>query len=317
MTPLDLPTCLVGTDLSAPFARSDAPFRLVRLSGPDAGDFLQRLCSQDVLGAAPGEVRPAAFLDAKGKLQATAQVFRLEDACWLEVPAEQAERLQALLERYHFTEKLRIELLPAVPVAEQIWHAGSSADQRAERHGGALLVGVARNGIACHRVHGATPSAVLVEAPGRERPVVPRPLDERRAECARMVGGWVRVGLETEPTTLALEAALDDHCSTHKGCYTGQEIVARIHTYGHTNRRLCLLQLAEGPAIVAPEPLLEPADRIPVGRVMHAVELPSGVGPGRLGLGYLPTDFQAPGSQLLLGSGSAVQVLRQAGPLPA
>lgn len=317
MTPLDLPARLVGTDRNAPFARDDAPFRLVRLSGPDAGDFLQRLCTQDVLGAAPGEVRPTAFLNAKGKLLATALVFALEGDCWLEVAAEQADPLLALLERYHFTEKLRIDLLPAVPVAEQIWPAGSSADQRAARRGAALQVGVARNGIAWLRVHGADRSAVPVDAEGHERPVVPRPMDARRAECARMVGGWVRVGLETEPNTLALEAALDDHCSTTKGCYTGQEIVARIHTYGHTNRRLCLLQLAAGAAIEAPQPLLEPEARIPVGRVMHAVPLPDDAGPGRLGLGYLPADFQVAGSRLVLGDDTPVLVLRQAGPLPA
>ena len=89
-----------------------------------------------------------------------------------------------------------------------------------------------------------------------------------------MLAGLVRIGVETEASTLALEADLDDHCSTTKGCYTGQEIVARIHTYGHVNRKLCLLQLDGDGAIEQPVPLHELEDDLPVGRVMHAVAAP-------------------------------------------
>jgi folate-binding protein YgfZ len=122
-----------------------------------------------------------------------------------------------------------------------------------------------------------------------------------------MAAGLVRVGIETEPSTLALEADLDDHCSTTKGCYTGQEIVARIHTYGHVNRRLCLLHLAPGERIAAPQQLLEPDDGVAVGRVMHAVPVPGQA--ARLGLGYLPKDFQAVGTNLRLADGAAVRVI--------
>ena len=133
-----------------------------------------------------------------------------------------------------------------------------------------------------------------------------RPLTPDLAECVRMAAGLVRVGIDTEPSTLALEADLDDHCSTTKGCYTGQEIVARIHTYGHVNRKLCLLHLPGGPEIMAPMPLHEPEDQLAVGRVMHAVPVPDR--PLRVGLGYLPKDFQALGTRLLLEDGSEVTV---------
>jgi folate-binding protein YgfZ len=117
----------------------------------------------------------------------------------------------------------------------------------------------------------------------------------------------VRVGLETEPSTLALEADLDDHCSTTKGCYTGQEIVARINTYGHVNRKLCLLHLPAGPELTTPQPLHEPEDQLAVGRVLHAVPVPGK--PLRVGLGYLPKDFQALGTKLRLDDGGAVTVV--------
>lgn len=308
---------LVGNDGLAPFERADAPFRLLRVAGSDAGEFLQRLCTQDVLALEPGKVRPAAFLDAKGKLLVTCLVFRKENEFWLEVMSEQAEKLEALLERYHFTEKLAIALQPVAPCSEQAWVPGSSKDDTVVVKDGAILVTLVRRGVLFRRVHGAHIEEVAVDDDGTRRPVVPRPMSAERAECLRLLAGLVRVGVETEPTTLALEADLDDHISTTKGCYTGQEIVARVHTYGHTNRKACLLLLAPGAPITAPQPLHELEDRLAVGRVMHAVPIPDRG--ERLGVGYLPRDFQAIGTKLALADGVSVEVIgyEPLAPLPA
>lgn len=298
---MTMPDPLTATLLqSGPYARPDAPYRLLEIHGPDAGDFLQRLCSQDVAGLADGRGAPAAFLDAKGKVQATCLVVRLGDSFWIETHVEQVDRLAERLERYHFTEKLAIARRATGPCHELVAAAadpGLCVDAR--RDGDRIVVGCRRRGVQFVRSHGGpSPSA----APGE-----PAPLSAELAECLRMAAGLVRVGVDTEPSTLALEADLDDHCSTTKGCYTGQEIVARIHTYGHVNRKLCLLHLPDGPEIVAREQLVEPDERIPVGRVMHAVPLP---GHGlRVGLGYLPEEFQAPGTKLLLADGGQVTVV--------
>ncbi len=287
---------------NGPFARDDAPYRLVEITGPDAGDFLQRLCTQDVLGLAAGRVAPAAFLNAKGKLLVTCLLFRLGASLWIEVQAEQEATLRELLERYHFTEKLTVQPGTGLACRERIAAAAGEGNVAAPVAGG-LLVRFARRGVAFVRHHGTASTAETATQ-----------LAADLAECLRMGAGLVRVGVETEPSTLALEADLDDHCSSTKGCYTGQEIVARIHTYGHVNRKLCLLQLADGPAIAAPVALHEREDHVPVGRVLHAVSAP---GHGlRVGLGYLPKDFQAIGTELALPDGAPVTV---AGfqPLPA
>ncbi len=289
--------------------RRDAPFRLVRVEGKDAAEFLHRLCSQDVLTLGDGELRPAAFLDAKGKLLFTCLVFRLGDAYWLETRAEQVEGLAALLEKYHFTEKLTISRPQLGPCWEQVhWATNDPARQRcAELFDGAPSVTVERRGILFRRVHGRAVAQEALRDDDSMMPVAPRPLDEPRAECLRLLAGFLRVGVETEPRTLALEADLDDHVSTTKGCYTGQEIIARVHTYGHVNRKACLLLLAPGPAITAALPLHEPEDQLAVGRVLHAVPIP---GRGELlGVGYLPQDFQAIGCKLALAEGRAVEVV--------
>lgn len=280
--------------------RRDAPFGLLRVEGKDAVEFLHRLCSQDVLTLGDGELRPAAFLDAKGKLLVTCLVFRLADAYWLETHAEQIERLAALLEKYHFTEKLTITQPRLGACQERVhWGANTSTHNRAVDPAAPLLT-FERRGVMFVRSHGAVRGMVELES-GRE--ATPRPLDESRAECLRLLAGFLRVGVETEPTTLALGADLDDHISTTKGCYTGQEIVARIHTYGHVNRKACLLLLAPGAPITAAQPLHELEDQLAVGRVLHAVAIPGRA--ERLGVGYLPNDFQPIGTKLALAGGGA------------
>ena len=182
---------------------------------------------------------------------------------------------------------LRIRIVARLSIVPQ------QAQRIDETDAGFQLV-YARRGVQFVRSYGAGPAADGA------------PLPHALAEALRMAAGLVRVGVETEASTLALEADLDDHCSTRKGCYTGQEIVARIHTYGHVNRKLCLLQLDGGERIEAPTTLLELEDELPVGRVMHAVSVPGH--DLRVGLGYLPEDFQALGSKLKLEDGAAVEV---------
>ncbi|MEC7726310.1 MAG: hypothetical protein VYD05_12390 [Planctomycetota bacterium] len=278
---------------NGPYAREQAPYALLDVVGPDAGAFLQRLCTQDVLGLAAGEVAPAAFLDAKGKVAFTVLVWSWGEGLRLETHAEQADGLFELLERYHFTEQLQIQRVAPTDCWEEVSAAAAPA-QRVEEVGPGFRVRFARRGVQFVRSYGAAPEGGAAALPAD------------LAEALRMAAGLVRVGVETEPSTLALEADLDDHCSTRKGCYTGQEIVARIHTYGHVNRKLCLLQLDGGDPIEAPATLLELEDELPVGRVMHAVPVAShGL---RVGLGDLPEDFQPRGSELKLEDGAAVVV---------
>ena len=86
---------------NGPYARDDAPYALLEVAGPDAGAFLQRLCTQDVLGLAAGEVAPAAFLDAKGKVQFTVLIWPHGDGFCMETQQEQRQRLLELLGRDH------------------------------------------------------------------------------------------------------------------------------------------------------------------------------------------------------------------------
>lgn len=123
------------------------------------------------------------------------------------------------------------------------------------------------------------------------------PLDDAGWQRLRIAAGMAWVGVDAGADNLALEADIDEAVSLSKGCYTGQEIVARIHTYGHLNRRLCRLWI-EGAAAVAPGSTLVDGDGEPVGRITSA----AAVDGGSLALGYLPRELWDGGTSLRLGA---------------
>jgi folate-binding protein YgfZ len=289
-------TCApLTSDLLAdgPYVRAAAPYRLIHVHGADAEDFLQRLCTQDLRAVLVGHCLPAAFLDAKGRVVVTCILARSVDGFHLEVQAHQCGALVQLLDHFHFIERINVHV-PTLGCFEwtgKTFPAPLQLGDNIARHGeGGFQVAVSRFGVRTIRFH----------APRPDLPTscVGRHASEELWEAVRMGAGFVKVGLETDVSTLALEAMLDDHCSTTKGCFTGQETVARIHTYGHVNRRLCLLHLGDGPAITSPQQLINPDDDLPVGRIMHAVPLAERR--VRVGLGYLPKGFWGVGSRLML-----------------
>ncbi len=101
------------------------------------------------------------------------------------------------------------------------------------------------------------------------------------------------MGVDADGDTLALEAGLDDCVSLDKGCYTGQEIVARIHTYGHVNRKLCLLVTSVDELPVGAELVNANGDR--VGRVGSSAPVDGGL---RVALGYVVRKLAVPGTEL-------------------
>lgn len=278
-------------------SRQAAPYGLVKISGPDAAEFLHRMCSQDIAGMASGEVRSGAFLNGKGKLLAVCELLLDRETIWLSTQEQLVESLAEMLERFHFTEALTVEA-PADLACADLLTLQSLGDLPAGRgdlagEGLVRMAGV-RNGVHWLRCHGPREQ---VDAWLADR--APR-AEDAHLECLRFVLREPRVGADSEPNTLALEWPIDDHISTTKGCYTGQEVVARIHTYGHTNRSLCLLGIEGSQSIEASAPIVEVEDGDPVGRVMSSAVLPDGT--GQLAFGFLPSDFIEVGTELALKS---------------
>lgn len=304
---LELLQNLLGNGRSDP----EAAYGAVRVEGPDAAEFLHRMCSQDVEGMGEGAAAPAAFLDPKGKLLAIVTVGRVAKETYVvETQGHQAAEVYGLLDRYHFTERLKLEELSGqcahvlafqgVPAAsDEVSGAPGpweSAPWRVEILDGAVLFEGSRRGVAWRRAHGADPAAALGEQP--------QPLGAKEREAVRLLMGEPTVGVDTEPKTLGMEAGIEDFLSTTKGCYTGQEIVARIHTYGRVNRKLCLLHIEGEGDLALDADVLEPEDEIPVGRIKSSTVLPE---VGRIAFAWLPADFWPLGTKLQV-AGAEAQV---------
>jgi folate-binding protein YgfZ len=295
----DLPSRLIGPD---PVFRHPAPYALIRVSGPDSRDFLQRMCSQDISGMVDGEVRPAAFLNGKGRLLAICDATVQGENVWLSTQIDTAPSLAEMLERYHFSEQLTVSLLD-VECAEvvQVGDAGGSVST--DPAGTEIMLAFGRGGVRRMRIH--APAEFL--AGGTANPESHPSLDPAVADVLRIATGEPWVGKDSEANTIALELPIDDHISLTKGCYTGQEIVARIHTYGHTNRSLCKLGIAGVGAIETGTMLIELDEGDPVGRVMSSAEIP-GAG-NRIAFGFLASALTDPGTKLALGDRDGAEVV--------
>jgi tRNA-modifying protein YgfZ len=243
------------------------PRAFVRVSGADAEDYLQRMVSNDIEALAVGDVCDALLLTPKARVIATLRIWRRgEDDFLLLTEPELGDAVLAELRRMRFAAKCEIEL---------------------EQHTSTIVFG-GDEGIPTDD-YGAPAREVL---DGVFQPT----LAEAELERFRIEAGTPRYGHELDDRVLPAEAGLDQtHISFTKGCYPGQEPIARLHYRGHVNRRLRVLE-AEA---ASPGDELTHEGKV-VGRVTSAV-------PGRA-LAYVRAEVPA-GAELSLPSGGGARLL--------
>ncbi|WP_407709820.1 YgfZ/GcvT domain-containing protein [Arthrobacter nitrophenolicus] len=223
---------------------------VVTVTGPDRLSWLNTLSSQQVTGLAPGESTELLLLSLQGRIEFDARVVDDGGTTWLIVEGTEAAPLAEFLNRMKFM--LRVE----VADVSTDWAVVGSTKAVPEWSG--LL---AWQDPWPHVSAGGFSYATVTEAnhPGLERPwfeyLVPaaaleetvggRPLAGTLAAEALRVAAWrPRIGAETDDKTIPHELDLL-RTAVHlaKGCYKGQETVARVHNLGHPPRRLVFLQL--------------------------------------------------------------------------
>jgi folate-binding protein YgfZ len=208
---------------------------LVVVDGPDATSFLQSLVSQDLEPVAVGASAHALLLQPQGKLLADFYaVHTAEDTWWCICEAGVGAELAAGLSRF----RIRVK----VEVREQ--RVAALAVRGIEPAPAARVVafpvdwdgGPAFDAVGADDAIDALSSSLAV-------PVV----DAAAYEVARIEAGVPRQGLDTDDRTIPQEAELDATAvSFTKGCFVGQELVCRIDTRGHVNRRLRRLRSESG-----------------------------------------------------------------------
>ena len=233
----------------------------VRVKGPDAVDYLNRMLSNDVPSA--GSI-DALLLTPKARVIAPLLVWRRsDDDVLLLTEPELGDVVRTQLTRMRFAARCEIE---------------------SEEHTSTIVFDAA-DGIP-NRDYGV-PSTELLDA---ELDAV----DEEELEPLRIEAATPRFGREIDDRVLPAEAGLDQRAvSFEKGCYPGQEPIARQHYRGKVNRRLRVLEV-DGPVAEAETPVVY--GEKDVGRVTSAV-------PG-LALAYVRVEVPDD-AELRVGSASA------------
>jgi tRNA-modifying protein YgfZ len=224
--------------------------------GGEAADYLQGQLTNDLEALSPGTGCYAALLDRKGHMRADLRVVMLgADELWLDAEAIAAAALIRHLETYKIGRDVEIVDVGAEralvsmigPGASELSGAGPLAPEHAHRElevGGARCRAIATDlgiDLITADSDAAAVRAALVEAGAAE-------VSEAAAEILRVESGRPRFGAEMTEATIPAEAGIDERAvSFTKGCYIGQETVARLHYKGKPNRHLRGLRL-ERPA---------------------------------------------------------------------
>jgi aminomethyltransferase len=289
-----------------------------RLTGEGRIPCLQGLVTCDVEGPGDGAHLFGALLTPKGMIVAPLWMARLDDAVALELPLEAAEAVRQTFARSLPPRLCRAEDVTAStdslglygPTAGEVLAAASgtappAAPGRVARvtvagcdvlaarvvsrglDGFDLVAGAGDAVLAALLAHGAVPAGAAL-------------LEERR-----ILAGFPRLGAEIDERAIPQEVGFDElgAVSYTKGCYVGQETVARVHFRGHPNRRLVGLALGGAPP-PAPPFELHDGERL-LGRLTSAAWSPDAV--QYLGLAVLRREVQE-GATLALPGGSPAAV---------
>jgi len=290
-------------------------------TGPDILDLLHRLTTADLGSLAPSDGKPAVLTTPKGRIVQRLFVHRLDTGTGVLMVSGPggAERVRSHLDRYTFREELGLgdaasawtHLTVLGPRArDAVAGAGlptpdawGSAPCRVE---GVDLHVVGHDGLSEKGLSVLVPGPGAVEVWSRLATSVSQvgggPVGDRALEGWRVLRGLPENGTELTEDHNPLEAGLWDAVSFSKGCYIGQEVVARLNTYDKVTRDLRGLVFSgelEPPA--RGTPLFAGSRR--VGEVTSAL-----VPPGRrttVALGYVRREHSGAGTELVVGEDGA------------
>jgi folate-binding protein YgfZ len=219
---------------------------VVRVAGTDAVEFLQGQCSQDLTVLETKASADALLLSPQGKLEALVRVTRLGDEELLvDVDAGYGDAVRARLDRFKLRVKVVIEPLG--------WHCLALRGPGASEAASGGVAGPGSSLVLPYEWNGVVGVDLLGEAP--EAPPGARPCGRDAWESIRVEAGIPAMGAELDERTIAAEAHLLERCvSLTEGCYTGQEVVARLEARGNRVARrlrgLVIEKAASGVAVI-------------------------------------------------------------------
>ena len=263
--PVDLATS-VG---ACPVERS-----VLAVFGPDAEDFLQGQLSQDIAALAPGQSAWSLILQPQGRIDAFVRVTRQAADRFVLDTDGPLEQVDVRLRRFMLRTDVTLEPLDWQCIAVR----GTGAKDAAVA--GEIVAAVPTGGV---DVLGPDPAV-----PGDVPAVDPEALEAHRIRC-----GFPRMGVDIDDRTIPAEAEIVDFTvSFTKGCFTGQELVARMDSRGSSAPRyLRLLILQDRVELAGGEPIVG-ADGSEVGTVTSAAG--DAMAGATVALGYIKRSVDMP-----------------------
>jgi len=295
----------------------DLPQRaLLQFTGPDRLSFLQGMLSNDLRRLNPFDGQYAAILTQQGKVIADVRVLCAMNSFYLDFWEDLKSKVIAHLQRYLVADDVEIDdrsdaytfLSIQGPRAEMLLQkllSETPLPTRPKQHAMIDIEGAAicivRDDRACNpafdlilpRASAIRVARLLTEA---ARQFSADWVGEEAQNILRVENGVPRYGLDFNENNLLLEVGIDDAVSFTKGCYLGQEIVERIRSRGHVNKKLCGLLLDGSSAAAAGDPIH--ADGKIAGTITSSV---LSLALGRpIALGYLGKEYWDPGTIVLV-----------------
>ena len=292
----------------------------IELRGRDRAKFLHNLCTNDIKALAAGQGCEAFFTTVQGKILAHVRVLAGSDSHWIDSIPGASATLIAHLDRYLITEKVELadrtnefaQILLVGKRASEVLVAAIGASAPELQHLGHLEVSVGGMAAQLIRDESLGTNAFEFRVAARlaadlwrrlwqaGQPLGLRPIGEHAYEMVRVEAGLPVYGLDIDESNFPQEVGRDKLAiSFTKGCYLGQETVARIDALGHVNRHLVGLLIPDD---------REPPDRAAaissggktVGNVRSAAFSPAMN--CAIALGYVRRGLESPGTELLIES---------------
>ena len=298
------------------------------VTGSEAVAFLNGLITNDMKTLAQHRWMPAVFPNVQGRLVASVRVIRLADddkgkpIFVIDTEAATHDRVQQMIQKFTLAGDFHVKDLTAETVLLSL--QGKAA---AERLGSVLgeSAGSIAEGSVTQTIWQNDPITVVrashTAADGFDLmvnnthaqqfwqmllAVGARPVGYDALELLRVEAGIPRYHQDMDETTVVTETNLDNAVSYTKGCYIGQEIIARIKYRGHVAKKLRGL-VFEKPAMVATGTPIKSKDDKEIGQITSSIYSPH-FG-RRLALGYIKYDYIAAGTEVKTVDGAAAEVV--------
>ena len=297
---------------------------LLQFTGPDRLSYLQGMLSNDLKALKPFDGQYATLLTQQGKVVADVRVLCSLNSFYLDFWENLKEKILAHLNRYLIADEVEIAdrsdeyaiLSLQGPRAEVLLRSLAGEAELPVNPQQHVMVNIDKAAISVVRQSHTGEAGFDLIAPKASLLKIAEKLTEvgkqfsaawigeEAQNVLRVEAGIPRYGIDFSEDNLLLEVDIEHAVSFSKGCYLGQEVVERIRSRGHVNKKLCGLLLEGHDAAKAGDRLLGGEKEI--GAVTSSVISPRLKRP--VALGYVSKDFWSPGTELSIrAEGAAIR----------